>query len=60
MFYFEVDEHSLWGLQNSPIHCHKSINLNGACSTTILTEWKNDALQNALMIAYPEAQIGIG
>lgn len=60
VFYFEADEHSLWGLQNSPIHFHKYIDLNGNYLRTIMTVWKNDATQNALMIDYPENQIGIG
>lgn len=59
VFYFEVDEHSLWGLQNSPISFHKCIDLGGSYRSTILTQWKNDAQQNELMIAYQETQISI-
>ena len=60
VFYFEVDEHSLWGLQNSPIHFHKFTDLGETYRATILTEWKNNAEQNALMLDYPESQINIG
>jgi hypothetical protein len=60
VFYFEVDEHSLWGLQKSPIHFHKCTDIDGEYRTTILTEWKNDVEQNARMIEYPEARILIG
>ncbi len=59
VFYFEVDEHSLWGLQNSPIHFHKCIDRGETYRKTILTEWKNNAEQNALMLDYPEAHIDI-
>ncbi len=59
VFYFEVDEHSLWGLQNSPIHFHKCIDLGDTYRSTILTEWKNNAEQNALMLDYPESHIRI-
>jgi hypothetical protein len=59
VFYFEVDEHSLWGLQNSPIQFHKCIDLGETYRETILTEWKNNAEQNALMLDYPEAHINI-
>lgn len=60
VFYFEIDEHSLWGLQNSPIKFHKCTDLGATYRATILTEWKNDAAQNALMLDYPEAHISIG
>ena len=60
VFYFEVDEHSLWGLQNSPISFHKCTDLGETYRATILTEWKNNAEQNALMLDYPESQINIG
>jgi hypothetical protein len=60
VFYFEVDEHSLWGLQNSPIHFHKCTDLGKSYRTTILTEWKNNAEQNALMLNYLESYIDIG
>lgn len=60
VFYFEVDEHSLWGLQNSPIHFHKCTDLGDTYRATILTEWKNNTEQNALMLDYPESQIDIG
>jgi hypothetical protein len=60
VFYFEVDEHSLWGLQNSPIHFHKCTDLGETYRATILMEWKNNAEQNALMLDYPESQINIG
>lgn len=59
VFYFEVDEHSLWGLQNSPISFHKCGDLGGSYRSTILTQWKNDAQQNELMITYHETQISI-
>jgi hypothetical protein len=59
VFYFEVDEHSLWGLQNSPISFHKCIDLGGSYRSTILTQWENDTQQNELMIAYEETQISI-
>ena len=60
VFYFEVDEHSLWGLQNAPIEFHKYIDVDGTYRSTILTDWKNDAEQNARMVEYPEASISIG
>lgn len=60
VFYFEVDEHSLWGLQNSPIHFHKCTDLGDTYRSTILAEWKNNTEQNALMLDYPESQINIG
>lgn len=60
VFYFEIDEHSLWGLQNSPIHFHRCIDLESTYRSTILVEWKNDAEQNAMMIDYAEANIRIG
>lgn len=60
VFYFEVDEHSLWGLQNSPIHFHKCTDLGETYRTTILKDWKNNSEQNALMLDYPEAHIHIG
>ena len=60
VFYFEVDEHSPWGLQNSPIQFRKCVDLGGAYRDTILTEWKNDAAQNALMLTYPEDNISLG
>lgn len=60
VFYFEVDEHSLWGLQNSPIRFHKCTDLGDTYRRTILTEWKNNAEQNALMLDYPESHISIG
>lgn len=39
VFYFEVDEHSLRGLQNSPIEFHKCIDMNGTYRTP---SWPNE------------------
>jgi hypothetical protein len=60
VFYFEVDEHSLWGLQNSPIHFHQCTDLGETYRTSILRKWKNNAEQNAMMLDYSESHINIG
>ena len=57
VFYFEVDEHSLWGLQHSPIAFHKYLDAQGTYRNTILTDWKNDAEQNQRMLEYPESSV---
>ena len=59
VFYFEVDEHSMWGLQNSPIHFYRYVDLGRRYRDSILIDWKNDAAQNALMLEYGETNIGI-
>jgi hypothetical protein len=57
VFYFEVDEHSLWGLQKSPIQFHKYVDVQGTYRSTILTNWKNDVEQNQRMLEYSENSI---
>ena len=60
VFYFEIDEHSPWGLENSHIHFRKCVDVPGDYRRTILTRWENDAEQNALMLSYSENNISIG